>query len=104
MENLQSVSKHPVAMNSMFLGMFSPPACSVINFTFSARILFTNQVYALFVIFSHKPKLIEFMPWAFTKSTARKTNMGCTMETSQNVRKGMQSGRSARPEPQRDWD
>jgi hypothetical protein len=30
--------------------------------------------------------------------------MGCTMETSQNIRKGMRSGRSAKPEPQSDWD
>jgi phenolic acid decarboxylase len=32
MENIQSISKHPVAMNSMFLGTSPPHACSVINF------------------------------------------------------------------------
>jgi hypothetical protein len=104
MENLQSILKHPVAMNSVLLGTFSPPACSVINFRCSAHILFTNYFYALFVIFSRKPRFIEFLPWAFSRSTARKTNMGCTMESSQNIRKGARSGRSTRPEPQSDWD
>jgi hypothetical protein len=60
MENLLSASKYPVAMNSVFLCTFPPPTYSVINSICSAFILFANQSDALFVIFSHKPRLIEF--------------------------------------------
>jgi hypothetical protein len=104
MENLQFISKHPVAMNSVFLGTFPPPTCSVINSRCSAHILFTNQVYALFVIFSRKPRLIKFSTLGLFQIHRAQDKYGCTMETSQNIRKGMRSGRSTRPEPQSDWD
>jgi hypothetical protein len=75
MENLQSILKHPVAMNSVFLGTFPPPACSVINSRCSACILFANRVYALFVISSRKPRLIEFSALGLFQIHACKTNM-----------------------------
>jgi hypothetical protein len=58
-ENIQFTSKHPVAMNSVFPGMFPPLTHSVIKSGCSACILFTSQAYALFVVSSCKPGLIE---------------------------------------------
>jgi hypothetical protein len=60
MENLQFISKHPVTMNSVFPGMIPPPTYSVINSICSAHIPFANQAYALFVVFSRKPRFIKF--------------------------------------------
>jgi len=57
MENLQFISKHPVAMNLVFLDTSPPPAYSVIKFRCFACILFANQAYALCVVFSRKPRL-----------------------------------------------
>jgi hypothetical protein len=101
MEDLWFILKHPVAMNSVFSGTFPPLACSIINSIFPARIPFANRAYTLFVA---SPGLSSFLPWARANSIARRTNTCCTMATPQNIRKGTRSGRSARLEPQSDWD
>jgi hypothetical protein len=72
MEDLRFISKHPVAMNSVFSGTIPPLACSIINSIFSACIPFANQAYALFVSLLASPGLSIFLPWARAKSIARR--------------------------------
>jgi hypothetical protein len=60
MENLQFDSKHPVTMNSVFLGTIPPFARLVINSRCSTPILFAKSYLCSVCKFSPKPKLIEF--------------------------------------------
>jgi hypothetical protein len=116
-KNIRLASKPPATMDSLSLGTIPSLACPVINVGYSACILFNNQVYALSVIL---PSSLEFLiagnsiaiicvtspgqsrlpPWVHAKSIACRKNTHCTMETSQNMRKGVRSGRNVGPEPQ----
>jgi hypothetical protein len=89
-----------VSMNSMSLGMFPSLTHPIINSKHSTDILFIIQIYTSPIILLSRPDQLRLLPLARTKSTARRTNTGCTMTTSQNIRKGVRSGRNAGPEPQ----
>jgi hypothetical protein len=100
MEDIWFNSKHPVAMNLVFADTFPPPACSIINSIFLACIPFTNQDYTLFVALLASPGLSSFLPWPRANSIAYRTNTCCTMETPQNIRKSVRSGKNVGLEPQ----
>jgi hypothetical protein len=58
-ENIRLALKPLVTMDSMSLGMITALTYPVINFSCSACILFTSQVYALFVILPTIPEFLE---------------------------------------------
>jgi hypothetical protein len=60
MENLQFDSKHPVTMNSLFLGMIPPSARFVINPRAPAPMLFAKSDSGSVCKFSRRPRSIEF--------------------------------------------
>jgi hypothetical protein len=99
-KNIHFVLKHPVTMNSVFLSMIPPSSHFVRNYGCPACIIFTSQAYALFIFLLTSPGCSRLLPWAPAKPTAHRTNTHCIMATSQNIRKGTQSGRSVALETQ----
>jgi hypothetical protein len=116
-ENLRLASKPPVTMDSMSPGTIPSLARPIINFDRSACILFTIQVYALYVIIPASPECLvagksiafncvtnlgksRLPPLVHAKSTVRRTNTRCTMASSQSIRKGAWGSRNVGPEPQ----
>jgi hypothetical protein len=99
-ENIQLASKPPVTMDSVSPGTIPSLAHPIINSDRSACILFTSQVYALPVILLVQAQVNQdYRLWPMP-NPPRRTNTRCTMETSQNIRKGARSGRNVGPEPQ----
>jgi hypothetical protein len=99
--NIHLSSKPPVTIVSVFPGTIEFLTRPIINFGCSSCILITNQDYALHVILLMSPGQSILLPWAHAKYTACRTNIHCTMATSQNIRKGVRSGRNTGPDPQR---
>jgi hypothetical protein len=114
--NIRPALKPLVTMDSVSHVMIPSLVCLVINYGRSACILFTNQIYALSTILPASPEFVvagksiashcatnsdqvRSLLWAHVESSVCRTDMCCTMKTSQNIMKGTQSSRNVGPEP-----